>query len=80
MFSFKNISHDFVDIDDCNPNPCANGGTCTDGVDSYTCQCAAGYTGPNCNTSKCSYTPVILKVAFIDRSTVILELTKGGAM
>ena len=46
------LLHDFADINDCNPNPCANGGTCTDGVDSYTCQCAAGYTGPNCNTSK----------------------------
>ena len=44
----------FVDIDDCQPNPCANGGSCTDGVNSYTCTCAEGYTGPNCNTSKYS--------------------------
>ena len=41
-----------VDINDCVPNPCANGGTCTDGVDSYTCDCAAGYTGPNCDVSE----------------------------
>jgi len=40
------------DIDDCATMPCANGGTCTDGVDSYTCQCAAGYTGADCNVSK----------------------------
>ena len=40
------------DIDDCSPGVCANGGTCVDGVDSYSCSCATGYTGPNCNTSK----------------------------
>ena len=41
-----------TDIDDCSPGVCANGGTCVDGIDLYTCSCAAGYTGPNCNTSK----------------------------
>ena len=29
-----------------------NGGTCHDGVNTYTCSCAAGYTGANCNTSE----------------------------
>ena len=28
--------------------PCLNGGTCTDGINSYNCTCAAGYTGENC--------------------------------
>ncbi|XP_078485672.1 uncharacterized protein LOC100181677 isoform X2 [Ciona intestinalis] len=31
--------------------PCANGGTCTDGVASYTCACVTGYTGANCETN-----------------------------
>ena len=57
-YSLKSLIRDSADINNCNPNPCANGGTCIDGVDSYTCQCAAGYTGPNCNTSKCSNTLV----------------------
>ena len=39
-----------TDIDDCKPNPCEHGGTCTDGVNSYTCECADGYTGVNCET------------------------------
>ena len=26
-----------TDIDDCTPDPCQNGGTCTDGVNDYTC-------------------------------------------
>ena len=47
---------DYADVDDCNPNPCANDGTCTDGVDTYTCECAAGYEGPDCNISKWLYT------------------------
>ena len=42
----------FSDIDDCAGNPCNNGATCNDGVNTYTCTCAAGYEGTNCNTSK----------------------------
>ena len=53
----------FLDIDDCEPNPCANGGLCTDGVNSYTCSCAIGYMGPNCNTSK--YTFIIFHFRYI---------------
>ncbi|XP_030844962.1 mucin-like protein isoform X1 [Strongylocentrotus purpuratus] len=39
-----------TDIDDCNPEPCQNGGTCTDGLNSYTCACVLGYTGSMCET------------------------------
>ena len=35
----------FVDIDDCAGAPCANDGTCTDGVNDYSCECAPGYSG-----------------------------------
>lgn len=35
-------------VDDCAPNPCQNGGTCTDGVNAYTCACAEGYWGTTC--------------------------------
>ena len=45
------VSKYFSDIDDCDPNPCMNGGVCTDGIDAYTCTCAAGYTGENCEES-----------------------------
>merc|ERR1711881_630458 len=37
-----------ADIDDCSPDPCTHG-TCTDGVDSYTCACENGYDGVNCD-------------------------------
>ena len=42
----------FTDIDDCSPNPCLNGASCSDGVNSYTCSCVAGYNGNNCQTSE----------------------------
>ena len=44
--------HVSADINDCEADSCANGGTCIDGVDSFSCECAAGFAGPNCNTSK----------------------------
>ena len=48
-----------VDIDKCSPNPCQNGGSCTDGINSYNCSCATGYTGANCETNidDCSPNP-----------------------
>ena len=42
----------FSDINDCEGDPCVNGGTCTDGVDSYSCMCVAGFTDRNCSTGK----------------------------
>ena len=42
-----------VNIDECANAPCLNGGECTDGIDEYTCTCAAGYRGVNCE-GKCS--------------------------
>ncbi|XP_078685485.1 zonadhesin-like [Branchiostoma floridae x Branchiostoma belcheri] len=46
-------------IDDCDPNPCQNGGTCTDGVDSFTCDCIIGFEGYTCRiyVGKCDPNP-----------------------
>ena len=41
-----------IDIDECSSNPCMNGATCTDAVNSYTCACVAGYTGTHCETGE----------------------------
>ena len=39
-----------ADIDECTSSPCQNGGTCVDGVASFTCGCVTGYTGTLCET------------------------------
>lgn len=43
-----------VDINDCESNPCRNGGTCIDGINSYKCICSDGWEGTYCETSKSS--------------------------
>jgi hypothetical protein len=35
-------------VNECSSQPCLNGGTCVDGVDSFSCQCATGFSGPTC--------------------------------
>ncbi len=46
-------------LDACQPNPCSNGGTCTDGVQELTCECPDGWTGKLCeeSTSICGNAP-----------------------
>lgn len=41
-----------LDINDCESNPCRNGGTCIDKINVYQCICADGWEGPNCETSE----------------------------
>ena len=43
---FMNVSSD---IDECSSSPCGNNGNCTDEVNSYSCQCDAGYNGTHCD-------------------------------
>ena len=40
----------YLDIDDCDPDPCQNNATCVDQVNGYTCNCLVGYTGNDCET------------------------------
>ena len=46
-----------TDTQECDSNPCQNGGTCQDGVNRYYCDCDESgihhFTGENCETTKC---------------------------
>ena len=42
----------FTDVNECENNPCQNGGICTDGIHSYTCLCPVGRTGEHCERSR----------------------------
>ncbi|MBN3286704.1 SNED1 protein, partial [Polyodon spathula] len=38
------------EINECLSQPCLNGGTCKDRVNTYLCACEEGFAGPNCQT------------------------------
>ncbi|XP_034858818.1 coagulation factor VII isoform X2 [Mirounga leonina] len=42
----------YTDGDQCASNPCRNGGTCEDQLQSYICFCLDGFQGRNCETNK----------------------------
>ncbi|XP_076023612.1 protein jagged-2b isoform X2 [Genypterus blacodes] len=46
-------------INDCISNPCGNGGTCIDGVNSFQCFCPDGWEGRLCdlNVNECRHNP-----------------------
>ena len=68
-----NSSNDFwsPDINECSSNPCQNGGTCTDGFNSFSCACVAGYAGNNCETSKVYVSPSVLKLNVISQPVTL---------
>eukprot|EP01043_Picozoa_sp_COSAG02_P017308 COSAG02_NODE_782_length_17259_cov_36.492599_10_plen_514_part_00 len=48
-----------INVDDCAAVPCENQGQCIDGVDSFKCSCADGFTGLTCrvNVDECASRP-----------------------
>ena len=62
------------ETDECSPNPCDNGGTCTDGDNTYSCECAAGYKGTDCgmNTAIFSYKDKILNPYYAQFNSIYI--------
>lgn len=52
------------DIDECQPQPCHNNGTCTDLINGYHCDCTAGFNGTNCTIG--NYTSIWILSTIVD--------------
>ena len=54
-------SHCQTDINECANSPCANNGTCYNGQNRYTCECADGFEGDDCRTDidECAVSPCL---------------------
>ena len=46
----------FTCVDDCQPNPCSNGGTCIRQFPGYFCSCRDGFDGPKCELTTATFT------------------------
>ena len=74
-----------TNINDCSPDPCKNGGTCTDLVNDFSCACASGFTGKDIklgnNISRKIYHIFLYKCpgdnAFFKRGRQLFELEKS---
>jgi hypothetical protein len=61
----------FSDIGDCSTGACLNGGTCVDGIHSFTCTCADGFSGNTCEIGKNT-------ISLVKHKTYEIGLFHGG--
>ena len=52
-------SASFADGDQCEGHPCLNQGRCKDGLGDYTCTCAEGFEGKNCEFCEFLFSPCL---------------------
>lgn len=57
-----------VQIDECQSQPCLNGGSCHDYISGFTCTCLSGFQGHRCeiNTDECQEQPCQNRALCID--------------
>ena len=64
------LSDLFSDIDNCVNHTCINGGSCVDGINSYSCSCVKGYTGDRCEKGEI-YVTLATRVPSIEQVDAI---------
>ena len=57
LCTFRSGTDCEINVDDCASSPCENDGVCTDGVDSFTCDCGEDTMGLRCQDDPCATTP-----------------------
>ena len=50
----------FLDIDECNSNPCLNNGTCIQAIDEYQCTCTSHFVGQRCEIGSMVFVSILL--------------------
>ena len=53
------------DNDNCDPDPCQNGGRCSNSGGGYLCHCVKGYVGTHCESNILLITPFIIYMRII---------------
>ena len=67
----------FLDINECYSNPCLNGGTCVDGVNSFHCNCIAYFIGARCETiGWFAFRNVAIKTSVLEKRSDDVTKTK----
>ena len=67
----------------CSPNPCQNGGTCANTASTYSCSCAGGYYGTNCEDAHFEWLGVnycYVRGISADGSTVVGSIQNGAGV
>ncbi|XP_030851876.1 uncharacterized protein LOC590372 isoform X3 [Strongylocentrotus purpuratus] len=56
-FAMYALAERIADLNECERDPCRNGGTCMDLIDGYQCSCLDGYKGKDCtqDNDECRY-------------------------
>ena len=62
------------DIDECGNHTCKNGGLCVDGVNKYSCNCLAGFTGDRCETGKNFHLFLVVFAPCFFRNVILFSL------
>jgi EGF-like domain len=60
------------EVNECDSNPCLNGGTCIDRFNGFRCECDSGYIGQNCQDERQGVNSTFclkIRVIFTDSGT-----------